>query len=473
MIFIKGRDSTQCNNPLLRPGSRRAQCRNESHLVPGSVCNDETNGEPMIHRIARTLLPCIAVTLFAAAPAGLALDEPPDAEQLLKSNVYTLSIDGDGRLTGPGADLILREAARSQFVMLGEIHNVIEMNRFATALFERLHREAGYEYLILEQGPVFMERLLSTRDGTSVEEIERAAAAGRFLGLHFYTDQEFQLMSAADEISDARQPVRGVDRELELEPTLLALIAETSDEKVRHRIEHALHETRQHNLELIATIGPEKAREKRMMVTKNDALDALLGDLEYRPGSRGAWLVDQLRKSRANLRLYQEDGRPSTPWGYSANLAREQLMMQNFAHFLASVENPQPKALVKMGHWHVSRGENPSHISTLGTMMDGVARLNDLGALAISVTVVNQEGQHVNITDYEGYETLKLIADHRKWQILDLRPLRDWNYARKFEASDGFRDWLYKFDLLLLLGNTHEGTYAWVERALTSGDVSN
>src|SRR5215218_5086535 len=110
----------------------------------------------MITRIVSAVALCTAVTFVARKPTS---NLPLGAEQLLDSlvaaNARPLSLDR-GRLQGAGADWLLSQAARAQFLAVGEEHNVVEIPELVTALLTDLGPRAGYRYVALEQDPVTM-----------------------------------------------------------------------------------------------------------------------------------------------------------------------------------------------------------------------------------------------------------------------------------------------------------------------------
>ena len=110
----------------------------------------------MITRIASAVALCSAVAFVARKPT---LNPPLVSEQLLDSlvaaNARPLSMDR-GRLQGAGAEWLLSQAARAQFLAIGEEHNVVEIPELVTALLTDLEPRAGYRYVALEQDPVAM-----------------------------------------------------------------------------------------------------------------------------------------------------------------------------------------------------------------------------------------------------------------------------------------------------------------------------
>jgi hypothetical protein len=122
---------------------------------------------------------------------------------------------------------------------------------------------------------------------------------------------------------------------------------------------------------------------------------------------------------------------------------------------------PLPKALVKLGHWHITRGRNPGGIPSVGNLLVDIARFHGLSALSINIQPVNPPGRHWSITDYPEYAFLEPVADPARWQVLDLRPLRGPLHAGSLIVSPEAHDMIFGFDLLLLLGGTDRAQVTW------------
>ena len=87
--------------------------------------------------------------IFALLWASKCAAEKPEAiaielEQLFRDNSRILNTHEE-RLSGSGADFLLAETTNAQFVCIAEPHNVSEVPKFVTALFDMLQQRRGYQ----------------------------------------------------------------------------------------------------------------------------------------------------------------------------------------------------------------------------------------------------------------------------------------------------------------------------------------
>jgi hypothetical protein len=95
--------------------------------------------------------------------------------------------------------------------------------------------------------------------------------------------------------------------------------------------------------------------------------------------------------------------------------------------------------------------------------------MNGTGYRSIGLTVTQYDG--ANAWDGENGVAMRPFAsimDHQRWQLLDLRPLRQYPSFRMLAAAMGSDNWraraeltriVYGFDFLLMLGANRDGTY--------------
>lgn len=104
------------------------------------------------------LLTCVAFCEAAAAQDG---PEPGIHETVaayLEQNAYEVALSAEGGLEGPAKEWFRAEAAGSQFVFIGEEHDVREVPILVGALWRELV-PLGYEHVAIEAGPWLGDRL--------------------------------------------------------------------------------------------------------------------------------------------------------------------------------------------------------------------------------------------------------------------------------------------------------------------------
>src|SRR5215211_7189462 len=96
----------------------------------------------------------ICILLAALSIGGLAQEK---LGQVFARNNYPIKIEA-ATLTGPGADLLSREAEAAQFVLIGEPHGIADVPIFSSALFKHIQPK-GFNYLAIEIGPITARRI--------------------------------------------------------------------------------------------------------------------------------------------------------------------------------------------------------------------------------------------------------------------------------------------------------------------------
>src|SRR5205085_3854881 len=142
----------------------------------------------------------------APAPASA-----PSLQSQLAPHTYAIALD-HGRLTGPGADLLLAAAAKAQFVGIGEEHNNFYIPAVATALFRTLHEKHGFDYFADEQDPVMMRTVSGAPVRGDAGRI-RALAQRYKHGFTFISDQELQMLADIGGMSKGKgRPIWGCEQ---------------------------------------------------------------------------------------------------------------------------------------------------------------------------------------------------------------------------------------------------------------------
>lgn len=384
------------------------------------------------------------------------------AEQLARARAIveanTLPLDfRDGRLSGPGWTRLVEQAGAAQFVLIGEPHNTRELNEFVALLFSELHENHGYNHLVLEQDPYLVEAIESAAESGGVAAVGEYARTHP-LGFHFFGDAELGLYALAARADiGAIANLWGVDRSLDLVPALRRARQLSSDPGLTAKIDAVIAASLEYDAETRNAFDPETREKSRYMVSDTAEIDALAAMLASASDARLRAIGEHLRLSREDLLEYQRKHPAEEPWGYRANLRREELMKSNFARHLQKARaagEERPKAIVKMGGWHTTRGFNSGLVGSLGNAIEGLARLDGGGSISIDVTVANQPGQHWSITDYEDYAYVFPAVSPDHWTLVDLRPLRGHFLSGWIDLPKEARDQIFGFDYLLIMSGT-------------------
>ena len=397
---------------------------------------------------------CAAAALSILAVQGVAGEEGLLAETLA-ANRYLLQIE-DGTLAGPGRDFLVTATQDAQFVAYAEPHNVKEVPEYFAALLRLLHSDHGFQYVALETGPFILELAGSEPARTSLSGL-RSLYARYPSSFHFYTDQELEMIAAVGEVSDAPSPpVWGVDQVHDPVVVLDLLLDATTDGKKQALVKEALAEVQEHD-------NARAINEPRLLLTDTDVFENLAAQYNAAPGSREAFLLDQLLLSYGIYWDNRHAGEERV--GYRSNDVREQNMKDLFMHHYrraqaAGIE--APKVLAKLGHMHLMKGRNPLNVYTLGNFLLEFARANGHDAFHITVSIVNEpDTRYWSLSENPAYAPLTDLVPVDTTMLFDLRPLRPLIHAGAIELAPELEAWAFQYDAALLIGGAQRGSYRY------------
>jgi hypothetical protein len=404
----------------------------------------------------------IAATLLLCPPRSSRAQQPaPDPRRLLDSLVsassrtFTLA---SGTLQGPGAEFLVAEGARAQFVALGEQHNAAEIPELTAALLRALQERAGYHYLADEQDPLAGRLVSRPPIRGNLDSI--AALARKYQhAFTFMSDQELAMLADVGARSAGRgNPVWGCDQAFGVTHVLDRLLPLVSSAPARLAI------TQLRDTAAARERTRDLAKFHYMAVAPKSEELARLRDL-VRPasGSEADFLLQSLIVSDRVYRNYRE------AHYYENGYEREEYMKSRFMDEYRRAEaadHAPPKAILKFGHWHVFRGLGPSNLQTLGNFVSEFARANGSGSFHVAFFPYGDPGGYGDPAGWSDQTPAMLArtASRDQWTVVDLRPLRSYygmlTSDMSAEQKDLFRRWIYGFDAALLIGRMHPATFA-------------
>lgn len=399
------------------------------------------------HRTTTASCACVllaATTLLAQEPA-------PDPAAALAPFIHPLEI-ADGRLTGPGGELLRREAERAHFLLFGEQHATAEIAELATALYRTI-APLGYHHAAIEVGPVGAARLEELLRDEDTGALARYFAAGTNLfSIPFYFFvEEAELVRAVVGGSPAPAPVLwGLDQEFiaGAGPVLdrLEELASTDEER-----------------SAVAAAREAAAANPMFLGT---APAAEIGALT-RPfaASASAEARDLAAQVLATHRIYAPfTGRGGGVW--AANSEREDLMKTLFLRrYREARERAVPRVLVKAGANHLFRGLSPTHVPTLGTFLVDLALIEGVEAYNVHVDCRGGEAMEVMSgapgpceSYFLGPESaLAAALPTDRTVLVDLRSLRDEPEVLTV-LDERSRDLVWSFDAYVAVPGTRAAT---------------
>jgi hypothetical protein len=390
----------------------------------------------------------IFVMSAGVALSGLAQDTvDPAVDSLLRAHRYPIELR-DGQVSGPGADFLRRQAARSQFVMIGEFHNGMDIPRFTTALFADLQRLYGFNYLALEDDPEIIRQLMVPGRRGNVDSA--VAVAKRYKhALQFWNDQEAEMIAAVARQSSARtQPIWGLDQAFGAQHILTRLRELAGTDAARTVTDEFL--ARATAVESVRPTTPGAGL--RRFVNAVDSLGWAQLRVRYapRPGSEADSLLAGLERSN---RIYRQGG-------YFGNNLREQSMKAEFMKQYRAAQRAGialPKVLARFGHVHMYRGINMLNVETLANFLSEFARANDAETFGLTVYLINEPGTYWTLTESPEWKPLADVGSTTQSYIVDLRPLRA-RLNRYRGITPELRSVIQGFDAALLIASGKRST---------------
>jgi hypothetical protein len=389
----------------------------------------------------------VPALLFVSRPVGA---QSHDLDSLLRAHRHALRLE-DGHLRGAGADLILEAAASSQFVGLLEEHNVGDLASLTVALFDTLRVALGYRYLALEQGGVITSWLGEAARHGGWDSVSTLATRWPHAPT-FATDEELAMIAhIAATAGTPHTPVWGIDQEFGALHILERLAALAPNEVARRRALALAETARRH----------EKDRLGDSLYLAQVALPSDFADLPalFTPesGSETARLIAALQFSNRvfyNNTLAQR-GRPT---GYENMRERELGMKRRFLEEYARARDagdPEPRVLLKLGHWHLMRGISRGNVPTFGNFASEFATAHGWETFYLSCYVVDGPEQWRNSAAFGD-----LALPGETFTVIDFRPLRPYAHQGTIgELSAAWKLLFFGADAALIIRGGRTGSY--------------
>lgn len=293
----------------------------------------------------------------------------------ISENVLDATRGENGELSGPGWEILAKEAEAAQFFLIGETHSTADIALTAGAI-HRAIAPKGYHHLVVEIGPWstrHTERLI--REGALTDYL---STPGNQFNIPFLSStEEIEFVEQAVRLSPHYSPVLwGVDQEfIAAGPIIaseLARLAQTEDQRT---VAEDFAAKAHGNFMYLAAATQEDI----------DALSSAFGNSE-----EARSLIDGIALTH---RVYGPFVRGAGPI-YPANLERENYMKANFLqHFRAAEERmgEAPKALFKFGGFHLERGLSGTNVPSFGNFVMEWGRAHNFGTVHVMIDCLSGE----------------------------------------------------------------------------------
>jgi len=398
----------------------------------------------------------LAACLSVATPDARAAT--PDAARIVAKNAYPFAL-GNGTLSGPGADFLMRATAGAQFVLAGENHDDHDTPLFDLALLDQLHKLHGFDQVVVEQDPLGIEAILQPPLRGDPAQI------GKFLHqyptlLGFASDEDLEFLAGATAMIAGPEPIWGIEQ-AQSPVRYLELLAPLAPTQAARGMDEVL-------LARARKLEPSRADFTRFLEGDASALDrlrALQAAYHAPAGSRADILLTGLVKS-AEIYSYYRRAKEGEPVGLYNNTLREAWLKDGFiAHYRRAAatggtpEGVFPKAFFKFGANHVIRGLNFTGAYSLSTFAHELAIYDGAEAYGIEIVAVG------GVTEAADFPWLKgLIAALPPGPVvIDTQSLRaQWKLLAdglSAEDRDMFRMQLFGFEAIVYFPDSRKASF--------------
>lgn len=393
--------------------------------------------------------------------------EDPLARALAEHS-FPMRLNDDLTLGGPGADLVLREAGESVFLLIGEEHGIAQIPYITTALFRAL-RPAGYRHLAIEVG----QAMADTLDGLARHDFALESMVVFFSlhppgGLFFNLQQEAQMLAeVVESVADEPDVLWGLDYDIVGDRFALHRLRELApNEEARAAADRAIALSDARFAEALETKNPGAS----LMFGGPDSVFVALRDAyQPSPGSEADRILHTLYETVKINELFMA-GR-----GYESNRRRAELnkkvFMDNFSQVAWDEDEPE-RVLFRFGSNHMMRGRTFTDVFDIGNLAAEIATAIDkrsfhlmiVGGPGTEHAVIDPQvfewmNVPVEVANAEWAAPLMAATDETQWTLFDLRPLRaPLSAGRLGDVPERLARTIWAFDAILVLTGSTPST---------------
>lgn len=357
----------------------------------------------------------------------------------IQDATYHFTIENDVFI-GNGADTLKKYIKQAQFFMIGEEHNMKELQDLTASVIPFL-KDCGYHNFALEIGPVAAEKLSSlyhsgeglTDFNTKNHSFLNGAPFGFFEGRE---EEQFSNKAFENEFN-----VWGIDFE-NYNASLFILEALYERSKKTQELDGMYKSARQ-----VIIDGYEKDRIEKKHGLATTLLNSAPIRLFFDRVSKDAKTREIIRQQLLSWRIYEQEG--INNW-----YPRVENMKKNFAddYKKAAVKEKEPKVFIKMGAVHIARGTSSSGFQEVGNMINELSILNGtktFSVISFARYRINAKGETMDFLEEEDAELLKCTTKD-SWSLIDLNRLRADGLHGRIKLSKEMVSYMQKFDMMLI-----------------------
>lgn len=365
-------------------------------------------------------------------------------DDYVKANTYYFEVS-DSDINGEGADILKQSIEASQFFILGEEHFSAKISQFTNAIIPSL-AAANYKYFAAEIGPNSATKITNVmaEKGSLYDfntEIYRLIGD---IPVPFFDGKEDEVF--LKNALNSGLAIWGIDQEfLTAQVFLIDEIFELSKNKTEIRssykkvktylIETSQYENNDPNLFTKFTNSTLINQFFESTDPDNADVQKIIADL------RESWEVYRLRE----VKDY-----------YTSLHKRLEIMQNNFIDYYTEALkiDALPKAIIKIGGVHASKGRSVDNIYDIGNFVMELANYNrqqSTSALIYPIAYLNDDGSIDNNINEKDAAYIQPLIDESdgQWILIDLKKIAQYSWKNKIEYAS-LKEYMYRFDYLIL-----------------------
>jgi hypothetical protein len=383
--------------------------------------------------------------------------------ETLQKNRAAISVR-DGKIGGPGAEILHSALADAQFVALGKDHGIQQSPEFSAALCTELAPH-GFHHLALEIGPnVSPDVEKMTRSAEGIKQLAEFEKKYPETIAFYNCREEFAMLQQCEKAAaPAGMTIWGVDQELMGSAGFLLekILAANPGPEAKTTFSALLKENNEAHAEAAKSGNPG---ELFLMGAKQEELDDASELLKKDGNADAQKLFDALMVSRE---IYRKNMSGNY---YKSNRQRALLMKENFSGpFSAAWQQvgTPPKVFFKFGGFHMFRGLNPMHSSELGNLAGEFSEAHKLKS--VHIVILGLKGQQLRFAGIgkpaqpapldlasdkdSDFLFLKPLFENQaanSWTLYDMRALRD-NFSKYGKIDPELERVIFGYDFVVLI----------------------
>jgi hypothetical protein len=365
-----------------------------------------------------------------------------DVIAYLRERQIELSVS-NGQLNEAAAAWVRREAAKAQFVFLGEEHDISEIPMVAAALWRELV-PLGYRHVAIEGGPWLggrLDRYARFGDERALTQFRAATLPRRpGAGVPPSSEEDIVFYRSLGQAARFSTPlIWGIDHEFKVTPLLSRLVELAPDRDRRILAE-----------ELRVRVAVAESAGKYNMQPFKTPIRALIRRFRSVPGSEQEQILDALARRIYGDKFDQERG----------DVFR-QLFLKNY-RIAQTAGEKRPRVMLRFGGYHGKRGLMTEYFST--TLANFIAEFGfieegsmlNISFIACSDVVSDGAGEETNPPrpcergEIPWVKPFRSAAEHT-WTLFDLRELRESLNDGKLNVARELQDVIAGYDAVVLL----------------------